>query len=236
MTIHGWLRFHLFLKLLPADVGSLLEVGAGTGSVGARIATRLAYVGLEPDPDSYDIAKRAIGGRGTVLPLALEDYDGESGFDAVCAFEVLEHLEDDHAALVEMVRHARPRGWVLVSVPSGKRLRATDRRQGHFRRYTRRSLADLMRSAGLDEVTVDSYGSPVGYLLLAVSDTLARVRPHADRMKDRTAASARWMRPSAGRARYTYAASRPLALLQNPFRRTSIGTGLMGRGRVPAVP
>jgi SAM-dependent methyltransferase len=234
MTVHGWLRFKLFLKLLPADVEALLEIGAGAGSVGARLSPRLRYVGLEPDPESYEIAARTIGEYGSVLHIAVEDFDDPTAFDAVCAFEVLEHMEDDRAALLEWQRHARAGGWVFVSVPAGKKLRPTDRRQGHFRRYTRAGMAELMRSVGLEEVTINSYGSPLGYVLLAVSDAMARVRPHADRMSDRTAASARWMRPSRRRARYTYEVARVLAVLQEPFRRTDIGTGLVARGRVPS--
>jgi len=233
MTVHGWLRYMLFRKLLPADVETLLEVGAGTGSVGARLAPQLTYVGLEPDPQSYEIAAPAVGVDGTVLRIAVEDFEHPTAFDAVCAFEVLEHMEDDRAALIEWKRHCRAGGCVFVSVPAGKKLRPTDLRQGHYRRYTRAGLAELMRSVGLEDVTVNASGSPLGYVLLAISDAMARVRPHADRMSDRTAASARWMRPSGRRADYTYRVARVLAVLQEPFRRTDIGTGLVARGRVP---
>ena len=48
-------------RLLPAGVGRVLEIGAGLGAMGALLARRYEYVGLEPDPASCEVARRRIG-------------------------------------------------------------------------------------------------------------------------------------------------------------------------------
>lgn len=233
MTVHGSLRYDVFRRLLPSDVGSILEIGAGLGSVGSLLSHELSYVGLEPDSESAKTAAERIGAAGTVLNVTAEEFDSEQPFDAVCAFEVLEHMEDDRAALIQWQSHARPGGWLFLSTPKGTTLTATDVRQGHFRRYERESLERVLHDAGLHDVTIVAYGFPIGHVLHAASDMLARRRSHASELSDRTRASGRWMQPTASRAALTHAVAKPFTLVQRPFGRTNLGTGLVARARVP---
>ena len=79
---------------------------------------------------------------------------------------MLEHIEDDEAALTRWLRPLRPGGWVLVSVPHGRdRFGPQDERVGHHRRYDRADLESLLARAGLGELTVVSYGFPLGNAL-----------------------------------------------------------------------
>ncbi|MGH7541004.1 MAG: class I SAM-dependent methyltransferase [Gemmatimonadota bacterium] len=228
MTVHGWLRYAVFRRLLPLDVESILEIGAGLGAFGVRLAKEFRYTGLEPDVESFRVAKHRFDG---VLPLAEEDYQAPESFDAVCAFEVLEHIEEDEEALRRWRRHVRPGGWILLSVPQGKRFRPSDERQGHFRRYRRDQLQGKLERAGFSDVHLVSYGFPVGYALLAWSDCVAKRNIGPERLEDRTAASARWMQPSPREATFRRAAAIPLDLMQRPFGSTGLGTGLVARAR-----
>lgn len=228
MTVHGWMRYAIFRRLLPRDVESILEIGAGLGAVGLRLAREYRYTGLEPDAESYGVAKQRFD---EVLPLAEEDYTAEEPFDAVCAFEVLEHIEHDEDALRRWRRHVRPGGWIFVSVPQGKRFRPSDERQGHFRRYTRDLLRGKLERAGFEDVHLVSYGFPVGYALLAWSDRVAGRNVGPARVEERTAASARWMQPSRRQAALRRAAAIPLDLIQRPFAGTGLGTGVVARAR-----
>ncbi|MEL7157397.1 MAG: methyltransferase domain-containing protein, partial [Actinomycetota bacterium] len=57
---------------------------------------------------------------------------GDTRFDYVMAFEVLEHITDDRAALEEWLRRLRPGGRVLFSVPAHQRKYGdADRAVGH---------------------------------------------------------------------------------------------------------
>src|SRR5438270_6654941 len=104
LTPMARLRYDRIRRLLPEHARSLLEIGCGAGSVGYRLALRYDYVGLEPDAESCALAQSCIGSLGDVRCGDISRVDGER-FDVVCAFEVLEHIEDDRAALEQWCAH-----------------------------------------------------------------------------------------------------------------------------------
>jgi hypothetical protein len=63
---------------------------------------------------------------------------------------VLEHLENDQAAVVTFSKRLRPGGALVLLIPAGPWLFGEiDRRLGHYRRYSRQSARGLMQKAGL---------------------------------------------------------------------------------------
>ena len=235
LTLHAWLRFDVVERLLPAGTRSLLEIGAGLGSAGVLLAQRYEYVGLEPDRVSFAVAARRIGELGTVLELSAEDYRPHEAFDIACAFEVLEHIENDRAALASWLRLVRPNGWLLVSVPAGAgRFAAGDVNVGHYRRYDRADLVSALEAAGLDDIQVVTYGFPLGYALEAIRNFGARRAARPGSRDERTAASGRWLQPPASAAQLTRFASLPFRYAQRPFASTAWGTGLVARARKPS--
>ncbi|MDP9118525.1 MAG: class I SAM-dependent methyltransferase [Actinomycetota bacterium] len=159
-------------QLAPART---IEVGVGQGAMGARIASMStqSYVGVEIDAHSYEQAARRIEPFGGVVHnewLSVVDPDPA---DLLCAFEVLEHIDDDAAALSEWLRYVRPGGHLLLSVPAHPhRFGPMDHHAGHFRRYAPDELRRLAESAGLVEVDTQLYGSPLGYGLEAVRNRI----------------------------------------------------------------
>ena len=96
-------------------------------------------------------------------------------YDVVCAFEVLEHMPGRCGRAADLGPGTCDRGGhVVVSVPEGpERFGPSDVQVGHQRRYTQESLAELLRSAGLEVEQVRLYGWPLGYALEAVSNRAA---------------------------------------------------------------
>jgi SAM-dependent methyltransferase len=232
LSLHAWLRFDAIRRLLPRDARTLLEVGVGQGSAGALLSRRFAYVGLEPDEVSFRRAVQRIGAAGTVLNEPAETYQPREPFDVVCAFEVLEHLQDDRAALTQWRRHIRPGGWLLLSVPSGRqRFGPTDVKAGHYRRYDREDLATLLADTGLAEIEIVTYGFPLGYLLEAVRNLYARRTTKEATFEERTSASGRWLQPPDWAGRSLRTLSAPFCYAQRPFGQTSLGTGLVARAQ-----
>jgi SAM-dependent methyltransferase len=153
----------------------VLDVGCGTGAMVEALAQcGLAAHGLDPWAATRGLdAARFRTGQVESIPWP----DGD--FDALCAFDVLEHA-DDGPALEELWRVLRPGGRLFVSVPAYDWLWSTrDTLAGHRRRYTRASLRACVGAAGFDIERV--FGFQCLLLpLFAASRLWARVRGHAD--------------------------------------------------------
>jgi SAM-dependent methyltransferase len=236
LTPNAWLRFDvvaLELGRLP-DVRRVLEVGAGGGAVGARLARRYDYVGLEPDPVSFSVAEQRLTGAGTIINGDISALGADATFDLVCAFEVLEHIEDDEKALRQWRERLRPGGHLMLSVPAHqRRFGPADEGAGHYRRYGRAQLVELLDGAGFEPIAVRCYGFPLGYLLEWARNLLARRREDAQPadMEERTASSGRLFQPTDRLAWVTWLATLPFRLLQRAFGETDLGTGFVVRAR-----
>ena len=237
----AWLRWDLVDRLVaelrPATV---LEIGCGQGSVGARLAQRADYLAVEPDPASFAVAEARVAAcGGTVLAVDHTGVPAGRRYDLVCAFEVLEHLADDAAALAEWAALVRPGGHLMLSVPAfQRRYGAMDVRVGHYRRYDPDQLAERLAEAGLVRSRVQLYGWPLGYALELVRNRIdARhlAADHADEPtpEERTAASGRHLQPGNGLV------GRGVELATLPFRylqrlAPTLGTGLVAVATRPA--
>lgn len=127
----------------------LAEIGCGGGSLLRTAGEVGEVVGIESDPEFLRAARERgfpvlSGALPDRLPLPEESCDG------VLLFDVLEHIEDDRAALRAAARLLKPGGLVVATVPAYPWLwSAHDVVLGHRRRYTRAGLRRLAREAGL---------------------------------------------------------------------------------------
>lgn len=233
LSISASLRLPLIENWLDViRPGSVLEVGAGMGAMGFRLASRYDYRGYEPDPTSHQVAAARLAslGRGEVINSTVPT-DPDRQFELLVAFEVLEHIEDDGNALLKWVRWLAPQGQILVSVPAHpERFGPCDEMVGHCRRYTREDLSGLIESAGLEPVSTESWGMPFGYALEGVRNRLAR-RRH-DHHEVGTPGSGRLYQPPSALGRTVELVMKPLAALQGPFRDTELGIGYVAVGRL----
>jgi SAM-dependent methyltransferase len=164
------------LETYAPGARSFLEIGCGTGFVLAAIA------GAHPELRLTGSELFSAGLRHTAqrLPDAeLVQMDArripyEDEFDAIGAFDVLEHVDDDERVLAECHRALRPDGRLLVTVPQHPRLwSGADDYAHHVRRYTRRELVAKFDRAGLEPLRVTSFVS-VLLPLMAASRVLER--------------------------------------------------------------
>lgn len=240
LTPYGSLRWDVVAPLLPRRPSRVLEIGCGQGAVGLRLAAAgHDWTGVELDGVSADAARRRLEAAalpGRVVHGSLAALADATAFDVVCAFEVIEHLEDDAAALTEWVARVRPGGLLLLSTPAWQsRFGAMDDAVGHFRRYDPPVLRSLLRDAGLVDVGHRLYGMPLGYVLEAVRNQVARRRlvRDAGTAAGRTARSGRLFQPSSTALGVViHAGTWPFRVVQRAFPQT--GTGLVAWGRSPA--
>ena len=109
---------------------------------------------------------------GVVYDRPLADV-GPSPADLLCAFEVMEHIQDDRGALREWTEYVVPGGHILLSVPANeRRFGPMDSHAGHYRRYSPDGIRDVAESVGLVDVTTVLYGAPLGYALEAVRNRI----------------------------------------------------------------
>ena len=88
-------------------------------------------------------------------------------FDVVTAFDVLEHVEQDVASLNKLGQQLAPDGRLFMTVPALPWLWSKhDETHHHFRRYTKRSLNETLKKAGLEPVRV-SYFNMLLFPLIA---------------------------------------------------------------------
>lgn len=217
---------------------TVLEIGCGQGSFGARLASRSDYLGVEPDETSYAVAKTRIeSAGGVVLNETSDALDSTQKYDLVCAFEVLEHLEDDAAAVREWSRFISPGGHLVLSMPAfQERYNAWDTLVGHYRRYSPSDVHQLLEAQGLRDVEVSLYGWPLGYALEAVRSRVAVRKqdkaPVEDvSMEKRTAGSGRILQPKSAAGRLVETMVVPFEQLQR--LRPNAGTGLVAVARQP---
>ena len=105
---------------------------------------------MEPDEPSrrYVAEQWGVSVDHGLLPDALP-YQPES-FDAVCCFDVIEHVDDDHGAVRALTGLLVPGGYLVATVPAYQWMWSHhDTLHHHKRRYTRVEMVRLFEGAGL---------------------------------------------------------------------------------------
>lgn len=227
----GWLRHDAIRSAVNQHrPSSVLEFGVGRGAMGARLAAGRRYVGVEPDDRSRAVAATRMPVTATLLDDAA--LIGRQQFDLVCAFEVLEHIEDDLAALHEWIGFISPGGHLLLSVPAfTARMGPHDELAGHFRRYQPDDLAQMLMRCGLVDVQVKVHGFPLGFALENGRNLVAsRKAIETESIESRTAGSGRYLQPDSHGVAFRFGTA-PFRLMQRvgPQR----GVGLTASGRRP---
>jgi SAM-dependent methyltransferase len=162
---------HVF-NLFRDHIGTrVLEVGCGISTMSRRLVeVAESVVAIEPNLACAAVARQALGShpRFALRVCHLEECDpvelASHRFDTVFCVNVLEHIEDDVAALRTFADAIVPGGRVLIFVPAVEAAYGPlDAALGHHRRYSKRSLAKAFNDAGLELLTL-RYTNPIGLL------------------------------------------------------------------------
>lgn len=143
--------------------GKILEIGCGAGSLLADLTARgFKALGVDQSSTALALARTLAADNAHMEIAATTDNAEPESYDFLTAFEVLEHIEDDHTALADWSHFLRPDGTLVFSVPAHPhRWNAADEWAGHFRRYTRDDLHALAEGAGYEVKDIQSYGFPI---------------------------------------------------------------------------
>lgn len=162
---HWWAKARLrilaevleeLIPVAPNKSSKILNTGAATGATSIMLKEYGDVLSLEYDKECSEflseiLNEEVVNASLTELPMSSETYD------LICAFDVIEHIEDDHKALQEIYRTLTPDGHVYITVPAFMSLWSNhDVINHHFRRYRMKELVYLLETNGF-EVTYKSY-------------------------------------------------------------------------------
>ena len=140
----------LIERYAPADRDlTILDVGCGTGATLQAVQNQGREIGLDRSSTALQFCqqrglRRLIQATAQALPVA------EESLDVVLALDLLEHIEDDDAAVKELARALRPGGILVVAVPALPELWSEhDEALDHVRRYRGKRLRRLLLEADL---------------------------------------------------------------------------------------
>jgi 2-polyprenyl-3-methyl-5-hydroxy-6-metoxy-1,4-benzoquinol methylase len=155
---HWWFRARrvILRRLLAKEIVwqsgmKVLEIGCGPGlNLYSLYPPDCHLSGMEPEQENAAIAGKR--GKVPVYVGTVEAMPAElrrQQFDVITMFDVLEHIQDDAAALQLVKQRLAPGGYLVLSVPAYQWMWGQqDVVNLHFRRYTRAQLAERLEAAG----------------------------------------------------------------------------------------
>ena len=106
-----------FARFAPADLGATLEIGSGYGVLAWALATRSSrYICVDLDARMFRALRGDLGQSGVVADAHRMPFS-DGVFDSIIANNVIEHLYDPLAGLLEIRRLLRPGGRLLALLP-----------------------------------------------------------------------------------------------------------------------
>lgn len=165
--------FKWMLSFIRPHVGKrILEIGSGIGSFTEELLKIGDFVyGVEPNSFCVNTLKEKFAGekRLKIIPKMLEDCDAQGlisqGFDTLVCCNVLEHIEDDHQAMLRFKEILQKTGGKLIlwvpAMPCA--YGPIDQAVGHFRRYSNKEIKLLMEKIGV-KAFIYRYVNMLGFL------------------------------------------------------------------------
>ena len=136
-NLHIKYCLHFVKKFIYGDI---LEVGAGCGSFTKNYLNKNLKKIILTDLDIKNISdlKKRFKKEKNVKISKLPVKKINKKFDVILYFHVLEHIKNDNAELISAKSRLKKNGYLIIIVPSGKKIFGNlDKAVGHFRRYER---------------------------------------------------------------------------------------------------
>lgn len=150
---------HMLRKHAPA-MRAFLEIGCGTGFVLSaikRFFPGTSIVGSELHVEGLRHAAKRLP-HTYLIQMDARAIPYADSFDAVGAFDVIEHIKEDECVLAQARDALTADGLLLLTVPQHMWLWSQqDELARHVRRYSRKELVDKVRGSGFEILRVTSF-------------------------------------------------------------------------------
>jgi SAM-dependent methyltransferase len=172
---HWWYRARrrILAELIRREVklpakARILEIGCGTGH-NLEMLGKLGRVdALELDDEARAIAEKRLGRKAMSAPLPQLAGVKDRHYDLIGAFDVIEHIDDDAAAVTSIAAKLKPGGKFVMTVPAHQWMwSAHDVVNHHKRRYSKRQLRRLLERSPLKLEKIGYFNSLLFPLALA---------------------------------------------------------------------
>lgn len=125
----------------------ILEIGCGTGYQIPILKKWGEVEGFDINPHAVDIAIK--NGFNVKVKNLENEAIGTSKFEAICLFDVLEHIRNDHEAIKKIYFSLKNNGFLFLTIPAYNFLFSDhDRAMAHHRRYNKKELICALENAG----------------------------------------------------------------------------------------
>lgn len=166
-NVHWWYvaRRNILAELIRREVkppakARILEIGCGTGHNLGMLARFGSVDGLEVDDDARGLAEKRHGKPIKSAPLPELTGVRKKSYDLIAALDVIEHVDDDAAALAAIAGRLKPGGKLLMTVPAHQWMwSAHDTANHHKRRYSKKRLKALIDGSPLKLDSVGYFNS-----------------------------------------------------------------------------
>lgn len=159
-------RLKILRELRPKK-GRILDVGCAAGYfLSAAMIDGWDVLGIERSTHTASRAVKMVGG-GQVKACTFEDVSHDGLFDAICFWEVLEHIQQPLKSLNKAVSMLAPNGLICLSTPNisgflshfmGKKFPALMPPE-HLSYFNYKSIRYLLNRFGLREIVVKSFSN-----------------------------------------------------------------------------
>jgi SAM-dependent methyltransferase len=177
--LHWWYRARrevlaelIRREAMPPAGARILEIGCGTGHNLTMLGGFGRVDAVELDDEARAIAERRLGRE--VLSAPLPELAGvpDRTYDLIAALDVIEHIDDDEAALAAIAGKLKAGGKFLITVPAHQWMwSAHDVVNHHKRRYSKAGLKRLIETSPLKLEKLGYFNSLL--FPLAMADRLA---------------------------------------------------------------
>jgi SAM-dependent methyltransferase len=144
----------------PPPHARILEIGCGTGHNLAMLGEFGHVDALELDEEARTFAEQRLGRPVMSAPLPELAGVADAQYDLIGALDVIEHIDDDRAAVASIAAKLRPGGKFVMTVPAHPWMwSAHDVVNHHKRRYSKRRLLQLIESSPLQLKAIGYFNS-----------------------------------------------------------------------------
>ncbi|MBK8078922.1 MAG: class I SAM-dependent methyltransferase [Saprospiraceae bacterium] len=143
----------------PLSPKKILNIGVATGATSDMLKKFGTVISSEFDAETCTFLRQVL--KMEVIEASVTELPfPDNEFDLVCAFDVIEHVENDEQAMEEMKRVCKKGGYVAITVPADKNLWSPhDVINHHFRRYSLSEMENLVSARKLQIMYISCFNS-----------------------------------------------------------------------------